>query len=188
MLVRLFLLLILLPVVLTGCVHRIEVRPIPSNHAATTIPRSLQVVADAPLLEGADHRPGIALFTWPHEDLEGAVTRYATHRGTFRSVSTDHAELKLQLTTKLALSSRRGRYHYQIRLQATMHEQEHLVKTYLAEATVAGSLARWVTASDRDPIESALQAALDDLFNQIEADNSLHNATREEASGAETVR
>ena len=188
MLVRLLLLLVLLPAALTGCVHRIEVSPIPSSQATRTIPLSLQVVVDAPLLEGADHRPGIVLFTWPHEDLEGAVTRYATRRGTFRSVSTDHAELRLHLATKLALSSRQGRYHYQIRLQAELHEQEHLVKSYLAEATAAGSLARWVTASDRDPIESALQSALDDLFNQIEADSSLHNADGAGASTPEVVQ
>jgi hypothetical protein len=63
-----------------------------------------------------------------------------------------------------------------------MHEKEQLVKTYLAEATAAGSLARWVTASDRDPIESALQSALDDLFAQIETDGSLYAPDRAGAS------
>jgi hypothetical protein len=38
----------------------------------------------------------------------------------------------------------------------------------------AGSSVRWVTASDRDPIEAALQSALDDLLTQIESDRSLY--------------
>lgn len=188
MLIRRLLPIILLPIVVAGCVHRIEVNPTPSGQATKMIPRSLQVVVDAPLLEGADHRPGIPLFTWPHKNLEEAVTRYARHRGTFSAVSTDHAELRLHLITKLALSSRQGRYHYQIRLQAAMREQEQPDKTYLAESTAAGSLARWVTASDRDPIESALQSALDNLLDQIESDSSSHIDSNTEVPAPEPSR
>lgn len=167
-------LLVLLLIFSTGCVHRIQVNPFPAGPASTTIPKSVQIIAGVPALEGADHRPGITLLEWPHHDLRQAVTRYAQHRGTFRSVLTDHADVMLRIATKLALASRHGRYHYHIHLQAEMSEANQVVKTYLAEGSAAGSLARWVTASDRDPIESALQLALDDLFSQIETDHSLY--------------
>jgi hypothetical protein len=68
----------------------------------------------------------------------------------------------------------RDRYSYRIRLQAEMSATSTLVKTYLVEHDAAGSWARWVTESDRAPIEAALQLALDDLFAQIEADRSLY--------------
>jgi uncharacterized protein YbaR (Trm112 family) len=87
-------------------------------------------------------------------------------------------DLTLRITTKLALASRQGLYHYKIRLQAEMREADRLVRTYLSEHTAPGSFVRWVTASDRDPIESALQLTLDDLFAQIEADRSLYDADR----------
>jgi hypothetical protein len=167
-------LLVLLLIVSTGCVHRIQVNPLPAGQASTTIPRSLQIAVGTPALEGADHRPGITLLEWPPHDLRQAIIQYAQHRGTFGSVLTDNAELTLRIMTKLALASRQGRYHYHIRLQAKMSDADRLVNTYLAEGSAAGSLARWVTASDRDPIESALQLALDDLFAQIEADRSLY--------------
>jgi hypothetical protein len=124
-------------------------------------------------MEGADHMPGIVLLEWPHRDLSQALIRYVQQRDTFSSVSTNPAELTLRITTKLALSSR-DRYHYRIRLQAEMSETALLIKAYLIEHVVAGSSVRWVTASDRDPIEAALQLALDDLLTQIEADRSLY--------------
>jgi hypothetical protein len=37
-----------------------------------------------------------------------------------------------------------------------------------------GSRVRWITASDQDPIAAAVQAALDDLFAQIEEDAALY--------------
>ena len=59
---------------------------------------------------------------------------------------------------------------FNTQMHAEMREDERPVKTYLAEATVPGSLARWVTASDRDPTNAAIQMALDNLFTQIEQD------------------
>ena len=166
-------LLVFLLILSTGCVHRIQVQPFPAGPASTTIPKSIQIVVSAPALEGADHRPGITLLEWPHHDLRQAVIQYAQHRGTFSSVLTDHAEVILRIGTKLALASRQGRYHYHICIQAEMSEADRSVKTYLAEGSAAGSVARWVTNSDREPIESALQLALDDLFAQIETDHWL---------------
>ena len=166
--------LILLLTVLTGCVHRIHVNPLPVAPASMTIPRSLQIAVGPLAIEGADHMPGIALLDWRHRDLSQALIRYVQHRGTFSSVSTDSAELTLRITTKLALASRQNRYHYRVRLQAEMSETGQPIKAYRAEHVAAGSSVRWVTASDRDPIEAALQAALDDLLAQIEADRSLY--------------
>lgn len=164
---------ILLLIVLTGCVHRIEVNPLPSGPASATIPRSLQIAVGPLSLEGADHMPGITLLEWPHRDLSQALIRYVQHRETFSWVSTDPADLTLSISTKLALASR-DRYRYRIRLQAEMSEASRLIKAYLVEHDATGSRVRWVTASDRDPIEAALQLALDDLLTQIEADRSLY--------------
>ncbi len=166
--------LVLLLVLLTGCVHRIHVNPLPAGPASTTIPRSLQITVGPLALEGADHRPGIALLEWPHQDLSQAIVQYVRRREIFGSVFTNPADLTLHIATKLALADRQGRYHYHIRMQVEMHEGNRLIKTYLAEHRAAGSLARWVTASDRDPIESALQSALDDVFSRIEADHPLY--------------
>ena len=166
--------LTLLLILLTGCVHRIHVNPLPSGPASTTIPRSLQITVGPLSLEGADHRPGITLLDWPHQDLSQAIVRYARRRETFSSVFTNSADLTLHIATKLALTDRQGRYQYHVRMQSEIYEGNRLVKTYLAEHTAAGSAARWVTASDRDPIESALQLALDDMFSRIEADRSLY--------------
>lgn len=167
-------LLVLLLILLTGCVHRIQVNPLPTGPASTTIPKSLQIAVGPVVLEGADHMPGITLLEWPHRDLSQAIIRYARRRETFSSVFTGSADLTLRIATKLALAARQDRYHYHIGLQAEMSEADRLIKSYRAEHTAVGSLVRWVTASDRDPIESALQQALDDLFAQIEADRSLY--------------
>jgi hypothetical protein len=48
------------------------------------------------------------------------------------------------------------------------------MKSYRAEHTAAGSSVRWVTASDRNPIETALQGALEDLMRQVEVDGALY--------------
>jgi len=133
-------------------------------------------------LEGADHRPGIILLQWPTHNLSQAVVRYAQQRGTFSSVSQDSADLRLHITAKLALTSRQGRYHYHLRLHGEISQNDQPVKDYVAERTVAGSMVRWVAASDRDPIEAALQLALDDLFGWIEADRALYTGGTEPPS------
>jgi len=171
-------LLILLLIILTGCTHRIQVNPRPAGPTSTSIPRSLQITVGPLSMEGADHMPGIALLEWPHHDLSQALIRYIQQRDTFSSVSTNTADLTLRITTKLALTSR-DRYHYRIRLQAEMSETAQLIKTYLVEHAAAGSSVRWVTASDRDPIEAALQLALDDLLAQIEKDRPLYVSGKE---------
>lgn len=159
---------------LSSCTHHIEVNPLPSDQADSTILRAVQILVDAPALEGADHRPGVTLLEWSHDNVRQAIIHYATRRGTFSSVSTDQAELSLRIATKLALATRNGRYHYHIQLQAEISESGHLVKAYLTKGIAAGSLARWVSASDSEPTNSALQLALDELFTQIEKDGSLY--------------
>ncbi|MBH0190698.1 MAG: hypothetical protein HP492_02790 [Nitrospira sp.] len=167
-------LLVLILIVSAGCVHRIEVSPLPISPGSSTISRPLQVTVGSLALEGADHRPGIVLLEWPTHNLTQAIVRYAQQRGTFSSVSAGSTDLRLRITAKLALASRQGRYHYHMRLQGEMSEADQPVKTYVSEQTVAGSRVRWVAASDRDPIETALQLALDDLFGWIEADRILY--------------
>lgn len=157
-----------------GCVHRIQVTLLSVSASSITIPRTLQTVINPISMEGPDHRPGIALLEWSHLDLKQAVLRYLQQRGTFTSVSPDPADLTLRVATKLTLTSRSGLYHYRIGLQAEMSEGTRLIKSYRAEQTAAGSSVRWVTASDRAPIETALQAALEDLMRQVEADGPIY--------------
>lgn len=167
-------LLLALYVTGVGCVHRIQVTPLPASVSSITIPRTLQAVVSPIAMEGADHRPGIALLEWPHLDLKQAVLRYLQQRSTFTSVSPDPADLTLRVATKLRLTSRGGLYHYRVVLQAEMSEAAGVMKSYRAEHTAAGSSVRWVTASDRNPIETALQGALEDLMRQVEADGALY--------------
>jgi len=166
----------------TGCVHRIHVTPLPTSVSSITIPRTLQAVISPIAMEGPDHRPGIALLEWSHLDLKQAVLRYLQQRGTFASVSPDPADLTLRVATKLTLTSRSGLYHYRIVLQAEMSEAARLVKSYRAEQTAVGSSVRWVTASDHRPIETALQETLEDLTRQIEADRPLYISRIEQPS------
>lgn len=55
-----------------------------------------------------------------------------------------------------------------------MSEAEQAVNSYRAEHTVAGSSVRWVTDSDRVPIEAALRLALKDLTGKIEEDRRFY--------------
>ena len=166
----------------TGCVHRIQVTPVPTSASSITIPRTLQAVISPISMEGPDHRPGIALLEWSHLDLKQAVLRYLQQRGAFAAVSPDPADLTLRVATKLTLTSRSNLYHYRIVLQAEMSEGVQLMKSYRAEQTAVGSSVRWVTASDRDPIETALQGALEDLMRQIEADRPIYISRTEQPS------
>jgi hypothetical protein len=169
--------------VLTGCVHRIHVTPVPTGPASITIPRSLQATISPIAMEGPDHRPGITFLEWSHRDLTQEIVDYLRERGTFASVSQESGDLSLQIATKLVLSSRQGRYHYRIILQAEMRDASQLIKSYLVEQTVVGSSVRWVTASDRHPIQAALQLALEDLMGKIEQDGLLYlNHTTRSAS------
>src|SRR6185437_12713044 len=89
-------LLLSLCVTWMGCVHRIQVTPIPASASSITIPRTLQAVISPISMEGPDHRPGIVLLEWPHLDLKQAVLQYLQQRGTFASVSFDPADLTLR--------------------------------------------------------------------------------------------
>lgn len=175
-------LLLALCVAVAGCVHRIQVAPLPTSPSSVNIPRTLQTVISPISMEGPDHRPGIAFLEWSHLDLKQAVLRYLQQRGTFASVSPDPSDLTLRLATKLTLTSRSGRYRYRIGLRAEMSEGTRLIKSYRAEHTAIGSSVRWVTASDRDPIETALQAALEDFMKQVEADRPLYIGRTEHPS------
>jgi hypothetical protein len=158
----------------TSCVHRIYVTPLPNEPSSVGIPRSLQLIVSAPSLEGADHRPGITLLKWSQSDLHQAIVDYLRRRGTFASVSDEPGDFTLRVATKLSLTSLRGLYHYQIVLQGEMSEAEESLNSYHVANMVAGSSVRWIPASDRIPIETALQLALDDLMGKIEEDRSLY--------------
>ncbi len=156
-----------------GCVHTIQVNPLPSAPNPQPIPQSVQLVARPVSLSGPDHMPGINQLRWPKEDVRRALVEYAQRRETFAAVTTTPADLLMEIGTELSLKSR-DRYWYRIRLQVDIKEAARLIKTYVAEQEVEGAVVRWVTASDRIPIEAALQRALDDVFAQIEADRALY--------------
>lgn len=158
---------------LPGCTHRIEVRPLPSHPTSTSIPRSLQVAVSGLTIQGADHMPGITLLEWTPRDFSQAVLHYIRQRGTFTAASGDSADLTMKLTARLSMISR-GPYVYHIRLHADMGTATDPIKSYDVERSAIGSSVRWVTASDRDPIETALQLALEDLLMNIESDRSLY--------------
>jgi hypothetical protein len=167
-------LFVLLMTVLSGCTHMIDVHPLPTHPAHATIPRSLQVVLTGLTIQGADHMPGITLLEWRPRALTQALIHYIRERGTFPSVSADAGEITLAIATKLAMTSR-TQYQYRITLQAEMRQTATgMTKTYLVDHSAPGSTIRWVTASDRDPIEAALQHALEDLLTQIEIDRPLY--------------
>ncbi len=174
-------LLLSLWVACTSCVHRIHVVPLPDEPSSVSIPRSLQLIVSPPALQGADHRPGITLLKWSQSDLTQAILSYLRQRGTFASVSGEPGDFTLRMATKLFLTSRQGLYHYRIVLQGEMSEVEQAVNSYRAEHTVAGSSVRWVTDSDRVPIETALRLVLEDLTRKIEEDHLLYLEHREKS-------
>ena len=158
----------------SGCVHRIHVTPAVETVSPVTIAQSLQVIVPSLTLEGADHRQGITLLEWPAEDLRSAITDYIRSRQTFTSVGDRPADLTLTVKSWLVMRSS-GKYYYRLRLESTLGPSEKPpVKSYLVEKETVGSSVRWVTASDENPIAEAVQAAMDDLLTQIEADHLLY--------------
>lgn len=157
-----------------SCVHNIHVTPLPDRPSSTGIPKTLQLITSAPSLEGSDHRPGITLLKWSQFDLNQAVLGYLQQRGTFASVSGVPSDLALRVATKLFLTFRQGLYQYRIVLDGEMSAGKQPINSYRVEHTAVGSSVRWVTASDRTPIETALRLALEDLTKEIEKDQALY--------------
>jgi hypothetical protein len=147
---------------------------VPPAVSPTTIARSLQVIVPFLAVKGADHMPGIALLEWPTQDLQTAAIDYIQSRRSFASVSDKPADLTLTVKAWLTMRSH-DKYHYRVRLESVLGSSEKpAIKSYLVEKETAGSSVRWVTASDQTPIADAVQAALDDLLTQIEADHLLY--------------
>src|SRR5262249_27073441 len=120
------------------------------------------------------HRPGIILLDWPAQDLRTATIEYIHARQTFASVSDKPADLTLTVKAWLAMRSQ-DNYYYLLHLESALGPSgKPPVKSYLAEKETVGSNVRWITASDQTPIAEAVQAALDDLLSQIEADHLLY--------------
>jgi hypothetical protein len=62
-------------------------------------------------------------------------------------------------------------YIYHIHLEADLGKRNGPpMGSYVADSQATGSTVRWVTASDRDPIQAATTQALDNLLSQIESD------------------
>ena len=157
-----------------GCIHRIHVTPAPSAVSPATIAQSLQVIVPFVAVEGADHMPGIALLEWPAQDFRSAAIDYIQSRQTFASAGDKPADLTLTVKAWLTMRSR-GNYRYSLRLESALGPTENSpIKSYLVEKETVGSSVRWITASDQSPIVEAVQAALDDLLSQIEADHLLY--------------
>ena len=157
-----------------GCVHRIHVTPAPPAVSPDTIGQSLYVVVPFLAVEGADHRPGIALLEWSTQDLRSATIDYIQSRRTFASVGDRPADLTLTVKAWLTMRSR-DNYRYSLRLESALGPSENPpIKSYLVEKETVGSSVRWITTSDQTPIAEGVQAALDDLLTQIEADHFLY--------------
>ena len=118
--------------------------------------------------------PGITLLDWPAQDLRSATINYIQSRQLFASVSDKPADLSLTIKAWLTMRSR-DNYRYSLRLESALSPSGKLpIKSYLVEKEAIGSSVRWITASDQTPISEAVQAALDDLLLQIEADHLLY--------------
>ena len=118
--------------------------------------------------------PGIALLEWPAQDLRSAAIDYIQSRQTFASVGDRPADLTFTVKAWLTMRSR-GNYRYSLRLESALGPSGNPpIKSYLVEKETVGSSVRWITASDQNPIAEAVQAALDDLLTQIEADHLLY--------------
>ncbi len=167
-------LLCLIGLFVGGCVHKIHVVPNPSFYSESPIPESLRVEVPFLAMEGPDHMPGITLLDWPAKDLRTATINYIHNRRTFSSVSEEQGSLTLTIKAWLWMRSR-GEYRYTIRLESDLGPSgKPPQKSYLVQKEAVGSLVRWVTASDRDPIEEAVQTALDELLLLIEEDSALY--------------
>ena len=161
-----------------GCTHKIHVVPSPPTVAETPIPYSVQVIVPFLALKGADHMPGIALLQWPAKDLRSAAIGYIQQRRTFASAEDSPSDLTLTMKAWLTMLSR-GHYRYILRLETDIGPADRPpVKSYVVQKEAVGSSVRWVTASDQDPIAQIVQAALDDLFTQIEADRALYRTSK----------
>lgn len=157
---------------LSACVHTIEVSPSPPSASENPIPYSVQVVVPFLALQGADHREGVTHLEWPVSDFKRASISYLDRRRLFREVTTDPAELTLILKTWLFLTSR-DRYHYRLHIEADLGPPgKEPIRSYTADGEALGSSVRWVTASDLDPIQRAVQSALDELCARIEEDRA----------------
>lgn len=118
--------------------------------------------------------PGIILLEWPAQDFRTAAIDYIHARQTFAAVGDKPADLTLTIKAWLIMRSHDS-YRYRLHLESALGPADTLpIKSYLAEKETVGSNVRWITASDRTPIAEAVQAALDDLLSQIEADHLLY--------------
>jgi hypothetical protein len=139
-----------------------------------TIDQTLRVEVPLLALQGPDRMPGIALLEWPAADLRQAILDYARKRGTFIVADDNQGALTLSVKSWLWVRSREA-YRYIVHFESDLGPTgKPPVKSYVVQKESVGSRIRWVTASDQDPIASAVQAALDDLFTQIEEDAALY--------------
>ena len=156
-----------------ACTHKIHVSPVASATQSAVIDQTLRVAVPLLAVQGPDRMPGIALLEWPAADLRRAIVEYARQRGTFRAVGEDQSSLTLSIKGWLWVRSREA-YRYTVHLESELGPTgKPPVKSYVVQNEAVGSHVRWVTASDQDPIGTAVQAALDDLFMQIEEDAAL---------------
>lgn len=159
---------------LEACTHNIHVTPVASAAPSAAIDQTLRIAVPLLALQGPDRMPDIALLEWPAADLRRAIVEYARQRGTFRAAGEDQGSLTLSIKAWLWVRSREA-YRYTVHLESELGPTGKLpVKSYVVEKEAVGSRVRWVTASDQDPIGTAVQAALDDLFMQIEEDAGLY--------------
>jgi hypothetical protein len=157
-----------------ACTHNIHVTPVASVGSTAAINQTLRVAVPQLALQGPDRMPDVALLKWPADDLRRAIVEYVRQRGTFRAAAEDQGSLTLTVKAWLWVRSREA-YRYTIQLESDLGPTgKPPVKSYVVQKEAVGARVRWVTASDQDPIAAAVQAALDDLFMQIEEDAALY--------------
>jgi hypothetical protein len=112
----------------------------------------------------------------PQRDWEQAILRYLDARKTFAQVSTrGPADLELTLHVNVYIDPGvlfQYRHIYMARVDATVGDpQSHLaLQSYTGQGKAFGEVSRDGPEDDRDPINLAVQMALNDLFGKMEQD------------------
>lgn len=115
----------------------------------------------------------------PRERWEAAILQYVTARQTFRRVIKEGtADLDLELQVAIYIDPSRAfdfNYIYAAGVDAFLKDPRNgrLLKSYSGFGKAVGEVARGGKDDDKQPVNRALHAALNDLFGKMEHDRRL---------------
>ncbi len=115
----------------------------------------------------------------PRERWEAAILQYVTARQTFRQlIKEGTADLDLELQGTIYIDPSRAfdfNYIYAARVDALLKDPRNgrLLTSYSGFGKAVGEVARGGKDDDKQPVNRALHAALNDLFGKMEHDRRL---------------